>query len=254
MFKTLITCLVLMLSIPGISSAAEIILDDIVTALETPFKSQSSSSEQIHDFSAKFVQESVVASIGRTQRGEGSVRFKFEATGAQKASLAKFFWEYSEPSVQEIISDGLTMWVYMPENRQVIETDLSQISAQQGENPVTFLSGLGNLSRDFAIHWGDPETTESGDYRLLLKPLKESQFIQRIDIVVSQKAVNIWLKKHKTGEIFPLLSTLVTDANGNRTAIAFQEVRVNQKLADKLFSFERPDGVELIDPAEQMNF
>lgn len=254
MLKKLCTCLLLLLSIAGVSSAAEITLDNIVTALETPFKSQTKPSEQIHDFSAKFVQESLVVAIGRTQKGEGTVRFKFEAATKQDKNLAKFFWEYSKPSVQEIISDGQTMWVYNLENRQVIESDISQINAQQGENPVTFLSNLGNLSRDFSIHWGSPRETESGGYQLLLKPLKESQYIQQIEIVVNEKAVNSWLKKHKTGDIFPLLETVVTDANGNRTAIKFRKVHVNRKLADQLFSFERPEGVELIDPAEQMNF
>lgn len=254
MLKRLCTGLILLLSISGMSSAAEIKLDDVVAALETPFKSQTKGSEQIHDFSAKFYQESLIASIGRTQQGEGTVQFKFEAAAAQETPLTKFFWEYSKPSVQEIISDGLTMWVYLPENRQVIESDISQITAQQGENPVTFLSGLGNLSRDFSIHWGAPPQVETGDYRLSLKPLKDSQLIQQIEVVVSEKAINSWLKKHKTGDIFPLLSTLVTDANGNRTAIEFQEVQVNQKLKDQLFYFERPEGVELIDPAKQMAF
>jgi len=254
MLKKLFIYLFLLLSVPGLSSAVEISLGDIVTALETPFKAETKSSEQIHDFSAKFFQESLVASIGRTQKGEGTVRFKFEAATEQDKNIAKFFWEYSKPSVQEIISDGLTMWVYLPENRQVIESDISQINSEQGENPVTFLSGLGNLSRDFSIAWGTPQKTESGDYRLLLKPLKESQLIQQIEIVVNEKAVNSWLNKHKTGEIFPLLATLVTDTSGNRTAIEFREVQVNRKLADQLFYFERPEGVELIDPAEQMNF
>jgi len=46
----------------------------------------------------------------------------------------------------------------------------------------------------------------------------------------------------------------VTDTSGNRTAIEFQGVQVNRKLADQLFYFERPEGVELIDPTVQMNF
>ncbi|SEA37393.1 outer membrane lipoprotein carrier protein [Desulfuromusa kysingii] len=254
MLKVLFTYLLMLFAVPAMATAAEVKLSDVVAALETPFKAETKRSEQIYDFSANFFQESLIASIGRTQRGEGTVRFKFETASVQEAPLAKFFWEYRQPSVQEIISDGLTMWVYMPENRQVIESDLSQINAQQGENPVTFLSGLGNLSRDFSIHWGSSETTATGDYQLLLKPLKESPLIQQIEVVVSEKAVNSWLKQHKTGDIFPLLSTLVTDASGNRTAIEFRDVRVNQNLAKGLFSFQRPEGVELIDPAEQMNF
>ena len=254
MLKELFICLILLLSIPGMSVAAEIELSDVITALETPFKNQTKSSERIHDFRADFSQESHIASIDRTQRGQGTVSFKFVTSTTDETPLAKFRWEYREPSIQEIISDGETMWVYLPENRQVIESDITQINAQQGENPVTFLSGLGNLSRDFSINWGSPRTVESGGYLLLLEPRKGSQFIQQIGVVVSEDAVNVWLKKHKTGEIFPILATLITDPNGNRTAIKFRDVQVNQMLADQLFSFERPEGVELVDPGEQMGF
>ena len=254
MLKGLVLGLLLLLFIPGLSVAAEIELNEVIAALETPFKNQTESSERIHDFRADFFQESHIASIDRTQYGQGTVSFKFVTSTAEESSLAKFRWEYREPSVQEIISDGQTMWVYLPENRQVIESDIGQINAQQGENPVTFLSGLGNLSRDFSINWGSPRIVETGGYLLLLEPRKESQFIQQIELIVSEEAIISWLKQHKTGEIFPILATLITDPSGNRTAIEFRDVQVNGNLADHLFSFERPEGVELIDPGEQMGF
>ena len=254
MFKRVTTYLLLLLSFPLLAGAAGVELSDVIDALETPFKAETKSSEQIKDFSANFFQESHIASIDRTQHGQGVVQFKFTAASAQKSPLAKFRWEYHKPTVQEIISDGQTMWVYLPENRQVIESDISQIDAQQGENPVTFLSGLGNLSQDFFINWGAPRVVESGDYLLQLEPRKASQFIQKIELTVSKKSVDNWLLKDKTGEIFPIISTLVTDPNGNLTAIEFRDVEVNRKLADDLFQFERPEGVELVDPAEQMSF
>lgn len=254
MLKGLFAGLVLLLSLPGVSTADEVKLNDVINALETPFKSQTKNSERIHDFQADFFQESHIASIDRTQHGQGMVSFKFVTSATDESSLAKFRWEYREPSVQEIISDGQTMWVYLPENRQVIESDIGQINAQQGENPVTFLSGLGNLSRDFLINWSSPRIVETGGCRLLLKPRKKSQFIQQIELIVSEEAVIFWLKQHKTGEIFPVLATLITDPSGNRTAIEFRDVQVNQKLADRLFSFERPEGVELVDPGKQMGF
>ena len=254
MLKGLMTGLLLLLSLPLVAGAADVELSDVIDALETPFKAETKSSEQIKDFSANFFQESHIASIDRTQHGQGVVQFKFTAAAAQKSPLAKFRWEYHKPTVQEIISDGQTMWVYLPENRQVIESDISQIDAQQGENPVTFLSGLGNLSEDFFINWGSPRVVESGDYLLQLEPRKASQFIQKIELTVSKKSVDNWLKKGQAGEIFPIISTLVTDPNGNLTAIEFRDVQVNRKLADKLFQFERPEGVELVDPAEQMSF
>ena len=254
MFKRLFMSLFLLSFIPALAGAAETELSDVIVALETPFKGQTKSSERIHDFQADFFQESHIASIGRTQRGQGVVSFKFVPSAGGTSPLAMFRWEYREPSVQEIISDGQIMWVYLPENRQVIESDISQLNAEQGENPVTFLSGLGNLSQDFLINWGSSQKVASGGYLLQLEPRKESQFIQKIEIVVSELAVNRWLKQQKTGDIFPILATLITDPNGNRTAIEFRDVQVNQELADQLFSFERPEGVELVDPGEQMGF
>ena len=254
MLKGLITGLLCLFCIPLIAGAAEVELSAVIGALETPFKAETKSSEQIKDFSANFFQESHIASIDRTQHGQGTVQFKFIAAVAEKSSLAKFRWEYHKPTVQEIISDGQTMWVYLPENRQVIESDIGQLDAQQGQNPVTFLSDLGNLSGDFLISWGSPRMTKSGDYLLRLEPRQPSQFIQKIEVVVNKKSVDSWLKKHKTGEIFPIISTLVTDPNGNLTAIEFRDIQVNQNLADKLFSFERPAGVELVDPGEQLSF
>ena len=251
MLKRLLISL-LLLFIPILATAAAVELSDVVTALETPFKYQTPAEEQINDFQADFHQQSLISSIGRTQRGEGSVQFKF-ISSAEK-SEAKFRWEYRKPSVQEIISDGKTLWVYIPENRQVIASDLQKIDAEQGENPVTFLSDLGHLSRDFAIVWGTPQVTDSGDYRLLLTPHDPSQFITQIEIVVSKRAVDMWQKQHKTGENFPILETLVVDPSGNRTAIQFKNMQINQHLDSRLFTFVIPEGVELVDPGQQLGF
>ncbi|MCF6267552.1 MAG: outer membrane lipoprotein carrier protein LolA [Desulfuromusa sp.] len=254
MFMRLIVALLALFCIPSLSGATEVQLSDVVKALETPFKAQTKPLDRIQDFTAEFLQESHIASIDRTQYGEGIVRFKFLASLEGQPSMAKFRWEYRKPSIQEIISDGQIMWVYIPENRQVIESDISQVSGQQGQNPVTFLSGLGNLSRDFVINWSPAKTDQAGDYLLQLKPRENSQFIQQIEVVVSHKAVNNWLIKQKTGQIFPISATQIIDPNGNRTTIKFHDVQVNQNLADKLFSFTRPEGVELVNPGDQLSF
>jgi outer membrane lipoprotein carrier protein len=251
MVKRLLISL-LLLAIPAFVYAAEIELRDIVTALETPFKYQTPAKKKITDFQADFLQQSHIASIGRTQHGKGVVSFKF--TSGTDHSLAKFRWEYQKPAIQDIISDGKTMWVYIPDNRQVIESDISQLNTRQGENPVTFLSNLGNLSRNFSIAWNQPRLSDSGDYQLLLVPLKPSQFIEKIEITVSKKAVNSYLNQHRTGKIFPIMATLVTDPSGNRTAITFKNIKINQHLDDKRFTFIRPPGVELVDPGQQMGF
>lgn len=252
MRRLFFVCL-LIIGLPVFSAATEVSLDDVIKTLEVPFQQHTQEAEKIIDFQAGFTQESRIASINRVQYGEGTVRFRFVSAHSGHAPLAKFRWDYQQPTIQEIISDGRLMWVYLPDNKQVIESDISHLDAQQSENPVTFLSALGNLSRDFLIDWGVTQTDEEGNFLLSLKPRKESQLIQRMEVVVNKDAVFEWRNQHKTGDKFPILSTLVTDQQGNQTLIRFQQIKVNQNLPDHLFTFVKPNDVELVTP-EQMAF
>ena len=239
--------------LPTLVGAEQIDLNQVVATLELPFQATSqrgskSGSAGIYDFQAEFSQESQIVSLDRVQRGQGQVSFKFLRTSGKPAPVVKFRWEYLQPTPQEIVSDGRTLWVYVPENRQVIESDISHISQQQGENPVTFLSGLGNLSRDFNIRWGDPRNDEAGNYLLELEPKRESQMIRTLRIVVARAAVADYVKNHRTGKVFPILATEVIDPNGNQTTIRFHNPRVNADLAEVLFTFDKPAGVEVVRP------
>lgn len=250
----LLALLVLGLSC-SVVGAVNIGLPDVINALEAPFKADAqdrrgTATSSIDDFQAEFFQESQLQSIGRTQRGQGEVSFKFVRRRANEVPLAMFRWEYRQPTVQEIVSDGETMWVYLPENKQVIVSDLAEVTRQQAENPVTFLSGLGNLSRDFSIHWANPGSDREGNYILELRPRRVSQMIQGLQIVVSRDAVVDYVQNGTSGEIFPILATMVTDPQGNRTSIEFRDVRVNRGLSSGFFEFRRPPGVEVVRPSE----
>lgn len=252
MIKKIIISL-LLLVLPAITAAAEMTLTDVITALETPFKRETAKAERISDFKAEFAQESHIASINRTQQGAGSVYFRFVPATSDEDAVAQFRWDYRKPDIQEIISDGSRMWVYLPGNRQVIESDISRLSEQQGENPVSFLSGLGNLSKDFQVNWGAEQNDEDGNFFLHLVPRQESQLIQQMEVIVNREAVSDWLTSHKTGNNFPILATVVTDQQGNRTLIKFDQIKVNNGLKTGQFIFDKPDDVELVRP-EQMGF
>lgn len=248
--------LFLLCLLPGVAVAEKIALGDVIKTLETPFQETGAGRDgTIDDFQAEFFQESQIASIDRIQRGQGDVSFKFLNQRSGQVPQAMFRWEYRRPSIQEIVSDGRTMWVYLPENRQVIESDISQISRQQGDNPVTFLSGLGNLSRDFSIRWAVPSSDQDGNYILELRPRRVSQLIQMLQIVVDRRAVLEYVQSGRTGRFFPILATSVTDPNDNRTSIEFRRIRVNRNLSERFFQFRLPAGVEVVRPTgEQMGF
>jgi len=234
-------------------------LNDVVSALEAPFKADASSGAgttptAIADFQADFAQLSRIASLDRTQRGSGEVVFKFDRNGSGSVPRAKFRWEYKQPTIQEIISDGTTIWVYLPENAQVIRSDIGPSSRANGSDPVTFLADLGNLSHDFAIGWASPKSDGKGNYVLELTPRQPSSLIQRLVIVVDRDAVLSGGPSAKPGgrsedsAIFPILSTTVYDPNGNSTLIEFSDLRVNIGLSDRVFEFSPPEGVEVIRP------
>lgn len=250
-YRLIIFCLFLFVLPAGVCSA-EVELGDVVATLEAPFKTDRPQAQKVLDFSADFAQESHIASIDRSQKGQGQVSFKFIARGEERP-LSLFHWTYLKPSPQEIISNGATLWVYQPDNRQAIVSDISQL-AEAGDNPVMFLGSLGHLSRDFDIAWAQQRQDGRGNYRLSLTPKQSSQMISSMEVLVNDEAVSDWMKNSISGRIFPVVQTLVYDMSGNSTAIEFDNIRTNEGLDATQFDFVAPQGVELIDSIEQMQF
>jgi outer membrane lipoprotein carrier protein len=250
MKRRLLVGLFLGLLFPALAGAANVGLKDVIDALELPFKGDAPG--QVHDVRADFFQESRIAALDRNQRGRGTVMFLFEPGNSRRAPIAMFNWQYQEPNEQEIVSDGRTMWVYLPESRQVIESDLTLASRGGGVNPVTFLAGLGNLSRDFSIMYAIPNTDSKGNYILELRPKQSSQLIRNLKIVVDREAAQA--QASRSGRIFfPILSTIVTDPSDNQTIIEFSNIRVNRGLSRADFRFMQPPGVEVVKPAPGTN-
>src|SRR5512134_1520276 len=126
---TLVLAAVLAAPLPATAAAKESIgLSDVIRALEEPFKAGAAAQTAIADFQGDFFQESRIASLDRIQRGRGRVAVKFERGRGDRVPLALFRWEYDQPTTQEIVSDGETMWVYLPENRQVIQSSIDIVS------------------------------------------------------------------------------------------------------------------------------
>jgi outer membrane lipoprotein carrier protein len=237
--------ILLLIAVPAVSFGEDVSLERVIQALEAPFGQKGEKGGAIADFEADFRQESRLASLERTQRGRGTVAVKFGPKLGTQASLAKFRWDYEQPARQEIISDGRTLWVYLPENRQVIESQLD-LSETRPDDPVTFLTGLGNLSRDFQIDWGRPNRDKDGHWVLELRPRRPSPLIDTLQVTVNKEAVS-----SPNAAAFPIRSTRVIDPTGNETFIEFADVRINRGLGDELFRFRIPEGVEVIRPSNQ---
>jgi len=259
-------------------------LSDVVRALETPFQNDTAADLRINNYTADFFQESQIAALDRTQRARGRVEVAFDYARAQTVPKVRFRWQYEQPTTQEIVSDGKTLWVYLPENNQVIQSNIEQVNQASETDPMTFLTGLGNLSRDFQISFATPNLDAEGNHILNLTPRRSSPLISRMVIVVDRYAVEAFLGRQKSkgspvppapvapstapsfpgsagfpfsgtaradGVWFPILSTTVFDPNGNSTIIEFTNLQVNFGVASLSFNFIVPAGVEVVRPTGQ---
>jgi len=194
-------------------SGQEISLEEVVAKVQEQY--------EIHtDFKAHFQQESVIKSLGKTQRSGGIVYFK---------KPGKMRWIYRQPAKQEIISDGRNLWTYRPEDKQVTVTKITQ--AFQSRAPSTFLAGIGNLKKDFSARFVQEPPSEK-DYALELTPLEAQGSLEKLFLVVER-------------ETFKILRAKIQDAMGNITQISFSKIQFDNRLSDDLFTFTPPKGVEV---------
>ena len=90
------------------------------------------------DLSADVTQEATIASLGKTVSASGKVWFK---------KPGKMRWELTEGDKQTIVADGSTLWLYRPEDQQVLKMPFD--AAFRSSSPVSFLTGVGRIAQDF---------------------------------------------------------------------------------------------------------
>src|SRR5215213_5864125 len=92
----------------------------------------------IKDFSADFAHayEGGVLKKQITERGHLLVK-----------KPGKMRWDYSAPEKKQFVSDGVKLYSYLPQDKQVIVSDVP--AEDQAGTPTLFLAGKGNLTRDF---------------------------------------------------------------------------------------------------------
>ena len=229
------------------SEPDKIVLKEVVNALESPFRVRSGTLPAISDFKFIFVQDSAVVSLGQQQRAKGEAVFKFLPTSEKSRVSPLFRWEYNEPDEQLIVSDGREIWFYVPENKQAIRSEARQaLRTEKGNNPLMFLTNLGELSRFFEIRWFQDQPEQAEDYFLELIPLEKSPLIKTIVMGVHKEIVAA-----KGGlPVFPIHTLLLANVNDDLTRIEIIAAEVNQRPAEKLFHFLPPPGTEILTPED----
>lgn len=194
--KQVITLLItlFLLAWTGLACAANqapIGLNDVIATVEKSFRQISDNqAPPISNFAANFFQRTRLAAGQREMRGEGQLTVSLPS----ETSPLMFRFEYFRPSQQEIVSDGKSLWIYHPENREVILIDVSFLYDRNSFTPnrgqaVNFLHGLGRISKDFQINFAPGVYDAAANYVLELTPRRSMLNTRRILIVVNRESV-----------------------------------------------------------------
>jgi outer membrane lipoprotein carrier protein len=185
--------------------------DALAKALQTRYQS-------IRDFSADFVQ-SYRAGVLKTQTQErGTVVVK---------KPGKMHWTYSKPERKELVSDGVKLYWYEPEIKQVIVRDV----ADQASTPDLFLSGRGDIVRDFSA--SSVESPIAGTTALKLTPRRSEPEYQYLILAVDPVSLQ-------------LRALTTRDHQGGESTLTFSNMKENRGVSDKEFVFRTPRGVKVV--------
>jgi outer membrane lipoprotein carrier protein len=196
--------------------AADSTAPELAAALQRKYDS-------IKDFSADFSHdyEGGVLRKKITERGHLLVK-----------KPGKMRWDYSAPEPKQFVSDGVKMYSYIPEDKQVVVAAVPPDS--EAPTPTLFLAGKGNVTRDFTPSLVDaPAGMPPGSRALKLVPKARQRDYDWLVLVLDPASLAI-------------RGLLTVDAQGGQSSFSFTNLKENVGLADKEFAFKIPRGVDVV--------
>jgi outer membrane lipoprotein carrier protein len=179
--------------------------------------------DTIRDFSADFVHAYEGGALRKQITERGHLLIK---------KPGKMRWDYAPPDQKQFVSDGVKMYSYIPQDKQVIVSNVPP--DEEASTPALFLAGKGNLTRDFVPSIVDvPKGMPAGSRALKLVPKAKQRDYDWLVLVVDPATLD--------------LRGLVTiDAQGGVSTFSFNNLKVNTNPADKEFAFKIPRGVDVV--------
>ena len=172
-------------------------------------------------FSADFVQASTVKAMEITDSASGKLMVQYPG---------KMRWMYQSPEKQIIVSDGEHLWIYRPEDNQVLR---GKADAFFGDGKgAGFLSDIRKIRSDFHITLEDIRFGEF--YSLMMEPRQKTWDLVRINLLVSK-------------ETYHITQVYTYNAYGDLTRIEFSNLEFNDAMDPSLFEFKMPAKVDILE-------
>src|SRR5690242_1178374 len=206
----------LALASPAAAQPAAVSLDDAVRGIEGAYG-------KMNDLKGEFTQTAFNKSLNQTIPATGVVYLK---------KGGKVRWEYTDPTPQQIVSDGKTIWIYTPTLNQVNTGPAPEALAGPAGS---FLSGLGKLREHFNVRLLNPAQPKDADGNVVLD-LTPKQPLPTLTRLILSFDPNGW----------QLRKAVIYDQFENTVTMQFTKLAINSGLEDKLFAFVPPKGVATV--------
>jgi outer membrane lipoprotein carrier protein len=184
---------------------------------------QASAIDRLHAFlgemktaRATFTQTVADRNGRRTQQSSGTVAL---------SRPGKFRWEYEKPNKQLIVGDGVRIWIYDEDLKQVT---VKKMDAALGATPAALLTGSNEIERSFTL-----VALPSGD---------GLEWLEATPRASDSTFTQVRMAFDATG----LARMELKDNFGHTTTIAFTKFERNAVLPNDLFVFKPPSGADVV--------
>ncbi len=174
------------------------------------------------DFTADFVQVF-----------EDSLNRKQQETGHLYLMRPRMMrWEYQTPEDKLFVSDGKTVYFYVPADRQVNKESVRE--SLDDRIPLMFLLGRSDLRKEFTrFELLNTKPFLPGTKVLRMYPRRKTDLTE---VIMEVDPANYQIRR-----------LLLTHSDGSRSEFIFSNIRTNAGLRSGLFHFKVPPGVQVVD-------
>ena len=192
--------------------------DEVAAALQKKY-------DTVRDFTADFTQLYEGGVLKRKAVERGAVFVK---------KPGRMRWNYRSPEEKVFVSDGRSVRLYVPADKQIIVSPLP--ADDQATSAVLFLMGKGNLTRDFTVSFG-----QSGNDKIYVLRLQPK----------TRQAEYDWLQLTVDRQSLQIRELMAGDQQGGRSTFLFTNFKENTGIPDKTFAFTPPAGTEVVNSRQE---
>ncbi len=171
-------------------------------------------------FTARFVQQSTIKAMDITDKAEGKLFIK-------RPGMMR--WEYETPEKQIILTDGDSLWIFRPDDNQVM-TGSAPAYFGNGKG-ASFLSDVRVIRKQFDVNI--EKTVDPEVYRLKMIPKEKKLDITAVHLAIRKDTFEVnWIATYNSYE--------------DETLILLTNVQFNQNIDDAVFRFQIPEGADIV--------